>query len=226
MKVWCENLFSPRRTPSMCTHQAQLSVFLICGWIIILSKISHHCLCAWWMHIKGPQYLVRKNVRFFQEQKNTSKNLAGHRFGNLAQMCIVGTYTALLDSLRKVYYRGIQNKTKQKQVLELMVFFGGVFSLWKKTNFFEHQVLRSLDILVHRPVRGFNFWTKVSSVFVKVDNENESKILENAIWFFVKPFFHWSFFTLCQNQQKNGILQNGVFKVYLTEIFKITNFER
>ena len=133
MKVWCENLFSPRRTPSMCTHQAQLSVFLICGWIIILSKISHHCLCAWWMHIKGPQYLVPKNVRFFQEQKNTSKNLAGHRLGNLAQMCIVGTYTALLDSLRKVYYRGIQNKPKTSSRID--GFLWRCFSPWKKRTF-------------------------------------------------------------------------------------------
>ena len=31
IKVWYESLFSPRRTPSMCTHQAQPSVFLICG---------------------------------------------------------------------------------------------------------------------------------------------------------------------------------------------------
>ena len=42
----------------MCTHQAQPSIFSICGFFTILAKIFQDPLCAWWVHI--PVQLFRK----------------------------------------------------------------------------------------------------------------------------------------------------------------------
>ena len=46
MKVWYGTLFGPRPTPSMCTHQAQPSIFSICGFSGILVKNFQDTLCA------------------------------------------------------------------------------------------------------------------------------------------------------------------------------------
>ena len=60
MKVWYSTLFSPHRTPSMCTQQAQPSIFFICGKMAILGKkFSKAPMCL----VGAYTYLILSEVK-------------------------------------------------------------------------------------------------------------------------------------------------------------------